>query len=135
MIRNAKNLYDESQFAVANFYEFCAPPNIGAIMFCSAIHDMPDIPAAIQHAASIVSSASSSNTPARVVVVHAQGAHHVVSQVEANPVLVPRPLPDESELQELASANGMKLIVAPAAPSTPRDVKEGYLAVLETIVS
>jgi SAM-dependent methyltransferase len=150
MIRNAETMYAGGgpTFEVASFYDFKNDPrlskNIGAIIFCSSLHDLPDIPAAIRHAASLLhqhlatrsaSSTSSLCRPRYLVLVHAQGAQHVVTQMHANPVLVPRPLPDETELRDLAAQCGMRLVVAPAAPATPRDVAEGYLAVLETLTT
>jgi 2-polyprenyl-3-methyl-5-hydroxy-6-metoxy-1,4-benzoquinol methylase len=148
MIRNAETMYAGGgpTFEVASFYDFTtngprwSKKHVGAIIFCSSLHDLPDIPAAIRHAASLLhqhpvtpSSTSSLCRPRYLVLVHAQGAQHVVTQMHANPVLVPRPLPDETELRDLAAQCGMRLVVAPAAPATPRDVAEGYLAVLETL--
>lgn len=146
MIRNAKTMYAGGPtFEVASFYDFTNGPrlskHVGAIIFCSSLHDLPDIPAAIRHAASLLhqhpvtpsTPSTSLCRPRYLVLVHAQGAQHVVAQMHANPVLVPRPLPDETELRDLAARCGMRLVVAPAAPATPRDVAEGYLAVLETL--
>jgi 2-polyprenyl-3-methyl-5-hydroxy-6-metoxy-1,4-benzoquinol methylase len=137
MIRNAQQMYVGPKFEVASFYDFTLP-KVGAIIFCSSLHDLPDIPAAIRHAASLLQASttipSMMSRQRLLVLVHAQGAQHVLSQMHANPVLVPRPLPDEVELRDWAAQCGMRLLVAPAAPATPQDVAEGYLAVLETIV-
>jgi 2-polyprenyl-3-methyl-5-hydroxy-6-metoxy-1,4-benzoquinol methylase len=135
MIRNAQQMYEGPKFEVASFYDVTLP-KVGAIIFCSSLHDLPDIPAAIRHAASLLQATTDPSMSRKrlLVLAHAQGAQHVLTQMHANPVLVPRPLPDESELRDWAAQCGMRLLVAPAAPATPRDVAEGYLAVLETVV-
>lgn len=56
-----------------------------AVIFCSALHDLPDMEGSIAKAASLLRKAGG-----KLVVVHAQGAQHVLGQHQANPVMVSR---------------------------------------------
>lgn len=138
MIRNAEELYPSISFHAADFVqEFDSGVDKGTsgseggegegynvIMFCSALHDMPDIHATLLKAAKLL------RANGTLIVLHAQGASHVLKQVSANPVLVKRGLPDEQELIELLKPQGLELEVAPAPAGSPADTEEGYLAVL-----
>jgi SAM-dependent methyltransferase len=151
MIDNARALYPDCQFLATDFWKF--QPTIQnnnnnnpetsssktlsyhGILFCSSLHDFPDPQRTIQHAISLLH-----RPGGRLVIVHAQGAGHVQNQVMANPVLVPRALPTAEELVAWTTATEEKdgswpkgrWIYSPAAPNTPRDREEGYLAVFET---
>jgi SAM-dependent methyltransferase len=146
MIRNAKEMYPHGNWEAVDFLQYHGiPPNVDedagsggsyvgsfngfdGIIFCSSLHDMPNLIAALQHAVSLLRGRGS-----RLVIVHAQGAAHVLQQVQANPVLVHRGLPTTEELQELALEFRLKLVVEPAKANTPRDLEEGYLAMLEKV--
>ena len=56
-----------------------------AVIFCSALHDLPDMEGSIAKAASLLRKSGG-----KLVVVHAQGAQHVLGQHQANPVMVSR---------------------------------------------
>jgi 2-polyprenyl-3-methyl-5-hydroxy-6-metoxy-1,4-benzoquinol methylase len=138
MIRNAQELYSDCHFVAGDFLQYQPTdkdhdPESGdggyfdAILFCSALHDLPDPSRALAKATSLLRLGGS------IVIVHAQGARHVQQQVQANPVLVRRGLPDVDELRTMASNLNLELVVEPAPPNTPRDVGEGYLAVLTKI--
>jgi SAM-dependent methyltransferase len=127
MIRNAVELYPECHFAACDFllYEGPLASGFDGMLFCSALHDMPDPFAALRKASSLLRPGGT------LVVVHAQGASHVNKQYQANPVLVRRGLPTADELRTLASDLGLRLVIEPAKANTPQDTDEGYLAVLE----
>lgn len=129
MIRNAHELYPEINFEAIDFLdEYCGPKDgdglFDSIIVCSTLHDLPDIPASLKKALSLI------RPNGTLVIVHAQGAAHVDKQVESNPVLVKRGLPSVLELNELGIEMGFILEVAPAAANTPGDVSHGYLSVL-----
>lgn len=125
MIRNAKQLYPECYFEAADFYQYNGPEGgFDGILFCSALHDMPDPVAAIKKAAELLQPSGV------IVVVHAQGAAHVEKQAQANPVLVKRGLLSAEELSTVAAGLGLSLTREPAKAHTPQDTEEGYLAVL-----
>lgn len=126
MIRNAVELYPDCHFDACDFLKYQGPTSgFDGILFCSALHDMPDPVAALRKAASIL------RPGGKIVVVHAQGASHVIKQVQSNPVLVQRGLPTADELRTISSDLELLLVVEPAKANTPRDAEEGYLAVLE----
>jgi SAM-dependent methyltransferase len=165
MIRNAQNLHGQkgARFDVANFMDMSiAPANendsgsdgtcfgpYSCIIFCSSLHDLPDMKQALLKARDLlaVSSTSSatSNTPkGRLVIVHPQGASHVLQQQKANPVLVPRGLPTAQELKEwlcedsndLANDDDgtptvMDLKHSPADAKSQDEIRDGYIAVLD----
>jgi ubiquinone/menaquinone biosynthesis C-methylase UbiE len=135
MIRNARELYPLCHWEAGDFLQYPGPPvlpheapGFDGILFCSSLHDMPDCHAALAKAASLLRGPGSP-----LVLVHASGAGHVLQQVQANPVLVPRGLPTADELRAWADHWQMQLTMEPAAPNTPRDVTEGYLAVLTKV--
>jgi 2-polyprenyl-3-methyl-5-hydroxy-6-metoxy-1,4-benzoquinol methylase len=137
MIRNAMALYPECNFQVADFLDYTpggrrrtdhvnAEPHLfDSILFCSALHDTPDQFLALHKAGTLLRPGGT------VVIVHAQGAAHVNQQVQSNPVLVRRGLPDANELEKIGSEVGMTVLVKPANAKTPKDLEEGYLAVLQ----
>jgi len=110
-----------------------------AVVFCSALHDMPDLKSALLKTKNKLLDTESKGS--RLVIVHAQGASHVLNQHKQNPLLVPRGLPTKDELEkwlcgeegEGGPAMKMKLVHEPAEPMSQEEVREGYLAVLETI--
>jgi len=155
MIGHAKSFYPDvttkGKFEAMDFLAANSPRNNNkyrAVIFCSALHDMPDMKRALLKAKNEL---LDSTTPgSRLVIVHAQGASHVLNQHKANPLLVPRGLPTTSELQEWLCGGGgeneiddddkenesgpnMKFVVEPAELKSEGEVREGYLAVLETI--
>lgn len=97
------------------------------MVFCSALHDLPDMDGAIARASSLLRSGG------KLVVVHAQGAQHVLGQNRANPVMVKRGLPTTKEWGEMLEERadwGLDLEHEPADPRSDAEEKEGYLAVL-----
>jgi SAM-dependent methyltransferase len=95
-----------------------------SIVFCSALHDLHDSVAALKRASSLL------RPNGKLVIVHAQGASHVARQVNANPVLVKRGLPEAEELRTL-DLGGLKLTVEPAKAGSIQETNDGYLAVLQ----
>mmetsp|Transcript_6654 Transcript_6654/g.19147 ORF Transcript_6654/g.19147 Transcript_6654/m.19147 type:complete len:432 (+) Transcript_6654:132-1427(+) len=109
-----------------------------SVIFCSSLHDLPDPKRALLKARDDL---MDSEKGSRLVIVHAQGAAHVVNQNKQNPLLVPRGLPTSVELREWLCCDEeeedcegkprMTLVHEPAEPRSQAEVKEGYLAVLE----
>lgn len=100
------------------------------VIFCSALHDLPDMIGSISQAASLLRS------DGKLVVVHAQGAQHVLGQHQANPVMVSRGLPTAKEWSEMLEKHaewGLTLEHAPADARSDGDLKDGYLTVLSKI--
>jgi len=131
MIRNAQEQHpgDDVQFVAADFINEYQDDSGGfnAVIFCSALHDLPDTVGALKKAASLL------RPKGNLVVVHPQGASHVLQQNSANPVLVKRGLPDTDELQSLCqdSSFGLELVIKPAPAGSVQESAEGYLAVLQ----
>ena len=125
-----------------------------AVIFCSSLHDLPDMESCIGKAVSVLRSGGA------LVVVHAQGAmvcslclfnyladtnnsknflmslQHVLGQHQSNPVMVQRGLPTTTEWMEMICDHGewkVTLEVEPADPRTERDENDGYLAVLRKL--
>jgi SAM-dependent methyltransferase len=101
------------------------------VIFCSALHDLPDMIGSITKAASLLRSPGG-----KLVVVHAQGAQHVLGQHQANPVMVARGLPTAKEWSEMLEKHtewGLSFEHKPADPRSDGDLKDGYLAVLSKI--
>jgi len=101
------------------------------VIFCSALHDLPDMIGSITKAASVLRSSGG-----KLVVVHAQGAQHVLGQNQANPVMVSRGLPTAKEWSEMLAEHpewGLTLEHEPADPRSDGDLKYGYLTVLSKI--
>jgi SAM-dependent methyltransferase len=98
-----------------------------SIIFCSSLHDMPDVVGAIKKASLLL------RPGGKLVLVHPQGASHVLNQVRSNPALVTRGLPDAKELQRLCTDIdiGLELVVEPASSDSKEEALEGYLAVLQ----
>lgn len=126
MIHNAKERYRGPTFLAVDFLQFDTEDNdYDGIILCSALHDLPDMKASLSKAASLL------RPQGKLVIVHAQGGGHVISQVKANPVLVNRGLPDENELKQWAEEMMLELENSPAAALSKEDDEEGYLAVLK----
>lgn len=101
------------------------------VIFCSALHDLPDMEGSIAKAASLLRSPGG-----KLVVVHAQGAQHVVIQHQANPIMVRCPLPTSKQWAQMLENHtdwGLRLDREPADPRSDGDLKDGYLAVLTKI--
>ena len=123
MIRNAQSQHPGVDFIASDFIKvFDDDGGFDCIIFCSALHDMPDQALALQKAKALL------RPGGRIVILHAQGAEHVLGQVKANPVMVKKGLPSGEELG--AMNLGLKVIVSPAQPGSKNDAEEGYLAVL-----
>lgn len=123
MIRNAQEQHRGVEFVASDFLKvFQDEDGFDGIILCSALHDMPDPLAALQKAKSLL------RPGGKLVILHAQGAAHVLGQVKANPVMVKRGLPSGDELN--AFDLGLKVVVSPAEPGSKEDSEGGYLAVL-----
>jgi 2-polyprenyl-3-methyl-5-hydroxy-6-metoxy-1,4-benzoquinol methylase len=140
MIGHAKTFYPEvaskGKFEAVDFLAETNNSNkYRAIVFCSALHDMPDLKSALLRSKNEFLDTEEAGS--RLVIVHAQGASHVLNQHKQNSLLVPRGLPTKDELEEwLCGEEGgpvMKLVHEPAQPKSQGEIREGYLAVLETI--
>eukprot|EP00527_Entomoneis_sp_CCMP2396_P006557 CAMPEP_0198141880 /NCGR_PEP_ID=MMETSP1443-20131203/4813_1 /TAXON_ID=186043 /ORGANISM="Entomoneis sp., Strain CCMP2396" /LENGTH=388 /DNA_ID=CAMNT_0043804763 /DNA_START=166 /DNA_END=1328 /DNA_ORIENTATION=+ len=122
MIKNAKEQHGVSKgksptFTSCDFLnEYNGPSSINgdnessrqlfrAAIFCSCLHDLPDPMAALTKATSLL------EVGGKIVIVHAQGASHVLKQVHSNPVLVQRGLPTT---EELANLPNLRLLEEPA---------------------
>ena len=125
MIRNAQLLHPGVEFVATDFGAFTDETGFDAILFCAALHDLPDAKAALTKAASLL------RPNGVIVIVHPQGNSHVLAQSKANPILVQRGLPTTEELEALDL--GLSLVVAPAAAGTPDETRDGYLAVLQKL--
>jgi 2-polyprenyl-3-methyl-5-hydroxy-6-metoxy-1,4-benzoquinol methylase len=126
MIRNAQAQHRGVEFIHSDFIKvFNDKDGFDGIIFCSALHDMPDQVAVLQKAKSLLRPGGT------IVILHAQGAAHVLGQVKANPVMVKRGLPSGQELD--AMNLDLSVIVSPAEPGSKQDTDEGYLAVLRDI--
>lgn len=124
MIRNAKEMYVNANFAAANFFQY-EPPNgerFDAVIFCAALHDLPDMMGALEKVSKELLADGGT-----LVILHPQGASHVLNQVRSNPVLVQRGLPTTEELKGLG---GLELVTEPVSANSRQD-KDGYLAVLQ----
>jgi 2-polyprenyl-3-methyl-5-hydroxy-6-metoxy-1,4-benzoquinol methylase len=132
MIRNAQSFYPDVTFEGANFLEFNNDNediSFGAIIFCASLHDIPNMKQVLQKAKSLLSPRKKRS----IVIVHPQGASHVIQQHKANPIMVQRGLPTSTELEEwLCNDGSMVLSVQPADPKSDGERRDGYLAVLTT---
>jgi ubiquinone/menaquinone biosynthesis C-methylase UbiE len=126
MIRNAQAFYPDVNFEVANFLQLSDKEKYEAVVFCSSLHDLPDMTAALEKAWDLLQSNGV------LIVVHPHGASHVAQQHKSNPILVPRGLPTAAELQEWFD-DRMELMVAPAEAKSEQEIREGYLAVLTKV--
>jgi 2-polyprenyl-3-methyl-5-hydroxy-6-metoxy-1,4-benzoquinol methylase len=124
MIRNAEERYRGPQFIAADYFQFKPNDNYDGIMFCSALHDLPDMESSLSKAADML------RPEGKIVIMHAQGGAHVLGQVKANPVLVSRGLPSTEELTTWAQKMDLVVEVAPSDAGSPEDDENGYLAVL-----
>jgi len=127
MIRNARETYKGMNFISADFIkEFHDQSNLGfdGIIFCSSLHDLPDVSAALEKAISLLRPCG------RIILVHPQGARHVLEQRKANPTMVRRALPDKAELERIASEWSLVLEHSPEDPYSKGEEQKGYLAVL-----
>ena len=147
MIGHAKTFYPDvaskGKFEALDFFadvEDDSKNKYRSVVFCSALHDMPDLKRALIKTKNELLDATSPGS--RLVIIHAQGASHVLNQTKQNPLLVPRGLPTIAELQEwLCNDNQdeddggptMKIVHEPALSKSQDEVREGYLAVLEII--
>ena len=158
MIACAQELYPDCHFQTGDFLQYQPPGSdhdsdtandsdgyFDGIIFCSSLHDMPNIHLVLEKAISLLT------TNGTLVIVHAQGAGHVQMQHVKNPILVPQVLPTALELQEFLDAYHTRnrsndnyhhpeedtthwpwqLTVAPAAANSPGDLADGYLAVIQ----
>lgn len=123
MIRNAKELHPSCHFDAHDFYSYQPNHTFDALLFCSSLHDMPDM-----MTATLPKARDLLRENGVLVIVHPQGASHVQNQVQSNPTMVLRGLPTTQELQALP---GFQLIQAPAASKSREENLHGYLAVLE----
>ena len=118
-------------FIAADFLRHDFEGEFDAVIFCSALHDMPDMSETIQKAVTLL------RIGGKLIIIHAQGAQHVLGQHKANPVMVKRGLPSAQEWEEMiASGDDLKLEldIEPADPRSKREDREGYLAVLTKIL-
>lgn len=123
MIYNAQKFHKGVDFIVSDFLEeYENAGGFDGIIFCSSIHDLPDLIGALQKAATLL------RPNGTIVIMHAQGASHVIAQNKANPVMVKRSLPDTIELTALAF--GLRVVCLPADAGSSKEAQEGYLAVL-----
>ena len=130
MIRNAKETYRGMNFISADFIKDFQDSNdhntrgFDGIIFCSSLHDLPNLSAALEKAATLL------RPEGRIVIVHPQGARHVIEQRTANPTMVKRPLPMATELHIMAKEWSLVVEHAPKEPDSREDEEQGYLAVL-----
>eukprot|EP00559_Dactyliosolen_fragilissimus_P004729 CAMPEP_0184864336 /NCGR_PEP_ID=MMETSP0580-20130426/14554_1 /TAXON_ID=1118495 /ORGANISM="Dactyliosolen fragilissimus" /LENGTH=330 /DNA_ID=CAMNT_0027363067 /DNA_START=183 /DNA_END=1175 /DNA_ORIENTATION=- len=133
MIRNAKEKYRGVDFIAADFlneYEDKDEKGFDGIIFCSSFHDLPEPNSVIAKAVMLL------RPGGKLVIVHAQGSDHVLSQHRANPILVKRGLPtakDWRELKETKIYPELEIEHLSADPGTPDDKSEGYLVILKKI--
>lgn len=125
MIRNAQERHRGVKFLAADFIEFADDDGFDSVIFCSALHDLPDMKASLVKATSLLRDGG------KIVIIHAQGAAHVAGQNKANPVLIKRLLPEEEELLELSTELSLELERVPHPIGSQGDIDEGYLAVLK----
>ena len=125
MIRNARDQYpDVHNFEACDFLSYNgADEGFDAILFCTSLHDMPDMEAVLRKAASML------RLNGKLVIVHPQGASHVLNQSRSNPILVKRGLPTTDDFNRFNL--GLQLTLEPASPNSPEESRCGYLAVLE----
>ena len=124
MIRNAEERYRGPKFYAQDFLQFDETNTFDGIIFCSALHDLPDMKGSLTKAARLL------RPEGKIVILHCQGGGHVLAQHKANPVLVNRGLPDGNELSTWAEEMGLQVEVSPAAPASKEDKEEGYFAIL-----
>lgn len=123
MIRNARSLYPEVRFEICDFLSFDDHERFDGVIFCASLHDMPDIRGALMKAAELL------RCGGKLVIVHPQGASHVLNQSKSNPVLVRRGLPHAAELKEILC--DLVLRTVPTSGDIPSELNQGYLAVME----
>lgn len=121
------------QFIADDFltYDFGGDGMFDSVIFCSSLHDLPDMESSIGRAASLLRPGGG-----KLIIVHAQGAQHVSMQHQANPVMVKRGLPTANEWTAMLNNQtgwGLTLEHEPADPRSDRELKEGYLAVLSKV--
>jgi 2-polyprenyl-3-methyl-5-hydroxy-6-metoxy-1,4-benzoquinol methylase len=127
MIRNAEERYRGPTFAALDFFDFTPKDKFDGVLFCSALHDLPDMKSSLAKAAELL------RPEGKLVIIHAQGAMHVMGQHKANPVMVNRGLPESEELALWAKEMKLELEVEPADAGSEKDEEDGYLAVLRKI--
>jgi len=123
----ASRKYSMCTFVASDFMSFSVEENgtFESILFCMSLHDLPSPMIALEQAVSLCSNEG------RIIVTHPRGAAHVQMQNRKNPIMVRNPLPTASELDEFCSRfDTLELIHPPADAGSPKDVSEGYLAVL-----
>ena len=125
MIYHAQKLHKGVAFITSDFLEnYEDVEGFDGIIFCSSLHDLPDLIGALKKAVRLL------RPNGKVVIIHAQGASHVIGQNKANPVMVKRSLPDSAELTALGLTSTLEF--APADAGSAKEAKDGYLAVLAT---
>jgi len=109
-------------------YDFGGDGVFDSVVFCSTLHDLPEMESAIAKAGALLRPRGG-----KLIVVHAQGASHVLGQHRANPVMVNRALPTAKEWASMLDDHtewGLTLECMPADSMSDREEKEGYLAIL-----
>jgi hypothetical protein len=168
MIKCGQELYPDCHFIAGDFLHYQPTTTtttsldttdsdrfFDGIIFCSSLHDMPNIYLVLEKAISLLRNEHGST----IVIVHAQGAGHVQMQHVKNPILVPKLLPTATELKSFIDSYNhnnerewnsnvdnnndddiattrpllLQLTVAPDDPNTPNDNANGYLAVIQKI--
>ena len=124
MIRNGKEQHRGVNFEASDFQKYTSDDDFDAIIFCSSLHDLPNVKKALNRAASLL------RPQGKLVVVHPQGAAHVARQNTANPVMVHDTLPDAEKLKTMVGELGLEIEKEPAKSGSSQEENEGYLAVL-----
>ena len=128
MTRVASKAYPAATFETGDFLTYHPSEDtlFDCVLFCMALHDLPDPLSSIKHALTLVRSGGF------VIVSHPRGASHVLMQHRTNPIMVPNVLPTTADLESLcAEVSGVQLLLPPPSPNDARDKAEGYLCVLE----
>lgn len=124
MIRNARERFPKVSFSAVDFLnEYEDDDGFDAIIFCSSLHDMPDQAAALKKAVTLL------RKNGKLVVLHPQGASHVLGQMRSNPIMVKRGLPNVEELRSMDL--GVEILVEPVGANSDAEAMEGYLFVLK----
>ena len=124
MIRNAEQRFRGPKFIATDFLQYDEGEQYDGIIFCSSLHDLPDMKGSVSKASELL------RANGRIVIMHAQGATHVLGQVRANPILVKRGLPNSLELNDWAKEMNLAVEISPYDPGSEQDLEDGYLAVL-----
>merc|ERR1711937_774825 len=109
MIGHAKTFHPDvdqnGKLQIMDFLKQDLEDKYRAVVFCSSLHDLPDMRSALLKTKKNL--LDTTKTGSRIVIVHPQGASHVLNQNKQNSILVPRGLPTKTELEEwLCSDDG-----------------------------